>query len=135
MTRVSLHTRVDDDWHTITHTTLPTPHTPHPPQGKRLRPTILLLMASALSPVPTASQYLEIDLRPPSEHPSETRRQLQRIAEITELIHVASLLHDDVLDDADTRRGVSALNAVFGNKVGGVLGAGYLHAHVSLCVR
>lgn len=90
---------------------------PTPTQGKRLRPTILLLMASALSPSPTAAQFLEIDLRPPSEHPAEVRRQLQRIAEITELIHVASLLHDDVLDESDTRRGVPALNAVFGNKV------------------
>lgn len=91
-------------------------------QGKRLRPTVLLLMASALSPSPTAAQFLEIDLRPPSEHPSEVRRQLQRIAEITELIHVASLLHDDVLDESDTRRGVPALNAVFGNKVAFAVG-------------
>lgn len=30
---------------------------------------------------------------------------------------MASLLHDDVLDDADTRRGVSSLNSVMGNKV------------------
>lgn len=38
-------------------------------------------------------------------------------AEITELIHVASLLHDDVIDNADTRRGLRALNTMFGNKV------------------
>lgn len=30
---------------------------------------------------------------------------------------VASLLHDDVLDDADTRRGIGSLNVVMGNKV------------------
>lgn len=30
---------------------------------------------------------------------------------------MASLLHDDVLDDADTRRGIGSLNAVMGNKV------------------
>jgi len=30
---------------------------------------------------------------------------------------VASLLHDDVLDDADTRRGIGSLNFVMGNKV------------------
>ena len=46
------------------------------------------------------------------------RRRQQRIAEITELIHVASLLHDDVIDSAGTRRGKKSLNAVFGNKVG-----------------
>ena len=33
------------------------------------------------------------------------------------MIHVASLLHDDVIDDAGTRRGLSAVNTVFGNKV------------------
>lgn len=33
------------------------------------------------------------------------------------LDQVASLLHDDVLDDADTRRGVASLNAIMGNKV------------------
>jgi len=33
------------------------------------------------------------------------------------LSQVASLLHDDVLDDADTRRGIGSLNFVMGNKV------------------
>lgn len=37
--------------------------------------------------------------------------------QITELIHVASLLHDDVIDAASTRRGLKALNVAFGNKV------------------
>ena len=58
-----------------------------------------------------------MDERPPNVHPAEQRRQQQRIAEITELIHVASLLHDDVIDKAETRRGLKALNSVFGNKV------------------
>ncbi len=34
---------------------------------------------------------------------------------------MASLLHDDVIDNADTRRGLRALNTLFGNKVGGPL--------------
>ena len=33
------------------------------------------------------------------------------------MIHAASLLHDDVIDEAGTRRGVSSLNALFGNKL------------------
>ena len=37
-------------------------------------------------------------------------------AAIVEMIHAASLLHDDVIDDAYTRRGVSSINATFGNK-------------------
>ncbi|KAH0455627.1 hypothetical protein IEQ34_015659 [Dendrobium chrysotoxum] len=82
-------------------------------EGKRFRPTVLLLMAKALYvpiPQPTVdgvfnSLKKELDVRQ------------QRIAEITEMIHVASLLHDDVLDDAETRRGIGSLNIVMGNKL------------------
>lgn len=78
---------------------------------------MLLLMASSLTAfVPTPSAFT-VDVRPPAVHPVEERRQQQRIAEITELIHVASLLHDDVIDNAETRRGLKALNHVFGNKI------------------
>ncbi|KAJ9183067.1 hypothetical protein P3X46_006978 [Hevea brasiliensis] len=82
-------------------------------EGKRFRPTVLLLMATALNvhihePMPNGvGDTLGAELR--------TRQQC--IAEITEMIHVASLLHDDVLDDADTRRGIGSLNFVMGNKV------------------
>ncbi|MBA0604845.1 hypothetical protein Godav_017479 [Gossypium davidsonii] len=74
---------------------------------------VLLLMATALDVhIP--------ELSPPGigdTLPTDLRTRQQRIAEITEMIHVASLLHDDVLDDADTRRGVGSLNAVMGNKL------------------
>ncbi|RZC44448.1 hypothetical protein C5167_037393 [Papaver somniferum] len=81
-------------------------------EGKRFRPTILLLMASALNvslpgSIPDAATNAFSGLR--------TRQQ--RLAEITEMIHVASLLHDDVLDDANTRRGVPSLNSCMGNKL------------------
>jgi len=45
-----------------------------------------------------------------------------KLAAIVELIHAASLLHDDVIDDADTRRGESSINALFGNKTAIMLG-------------
>ncbi|KAJ4839829.1 hypothetical protein Tsubulata_010052 [Turnera subulata] len=48
---------------------------------------------------------------------AELRSGQQSIAEITEMIHVTSLLHDDVLDDSDTRRVIGSLNFVMGNKV------------------
>ncbi|XP_052179655.1 solanesyl diphosphate synthase 3, chloroplastic/mitochondrial isoform X2 [Diospyros lotus] len=82
-------------------------------EGKRFRPTVLLLMATALNlPIPRpAADDMVGDLS------TELRRRQQCIAEITEMIHVASLLHDDVLDDADTRRGIGSLNFVMGNKL------------------
>jgi len=44
------------------------------------------------------------------------------LAAIIELIHAASLLHDDVIDDATTRRGVKSINAIYGNKTAIMLG-------------
>jgi geranylgeranyl pyrophosphate synthase len=107
--------------------------------GKRLRPTLLLLMAGALdeddegaaargNTNPDAhDDPLAIDLRAPHEPcgPHETRRRQQRVAEVAELIHVASLLHDDVLDEASTRRGVPALHRAAASAVASaVVGAG-----------
>ncbi|KAI3834810.1 hypothetical protein MKW92_007624 [Papaver armeniacum] len=79
-------------------------------EGKRFRPTVLLLMASALN-MSLPGSALD------NAKTDQLRASQQRVAEITEMIHVASLLHDDVLDDADTRRGVPSLNFLMGNKV------------------
>ncbi|CAN6469367.1 unnamed protein product [Victoria cruziana] len=82
-------------------------------EGKRFRPTVLLLMASSLSlHAPEKVKGVAFD-----SLSMELRARQQCIAEITEMIHVASLLHDDVLDDADTRRGIGSLNFVMGNKI------------------
>ncbi|XP_059668763.1 solanesyl diphosphate synthase 3, chloroplastic/mitochondrial isoform X2 [Cornus florida] len=82
-------------------------------EGKRFRPTVLLLMATALNVhIPGPAPDGVVDTLS-----TELRTRQQCIAEITEMIHVASLLHDDVLDDADTRRGIGSLNAVMGNKL------------------
>lgn len=61
------------------------------PKGKRLRAKLIMRIAN--------------------EHP-----KAPLLAAIVELIHGASLLHDDVIDDALTRRGVDSLNALHGNK-------------------
>jgi octaprenyl-diphosphate synthase len=67
------------------------------PQGKRLRAKLLLKIAgSSLAVVKTAA--------------------------IVEMIHAASLLHDDVIDDADTRRSKPSINAIYGNKTAIMLG-------------
>lgn len=75
-------------------------------QGKRTCCTVLLLMATAMDSRIT-------------EHTSaiELRRRQRSLAEATEMIHVASLIHDNILDDADTRRGIGSLNFVMGNKL------------------
>ncbi|KAL4271076.1 hypothetical protein AHAS_AhasUnG0026400 [Arachis hypogaea] len=83
-------------------------------EGKRFRPTVLLLMSTAL----------KLSTPKPPHHfdqggsvATDLRTRQQCIAQIIEMIHVASLLHDDILDDADTRRGISSLNIVMGNKL------------------
>lgn len=100
-------------------------------EGKRLRSTVILLMATSLASVPTSPSFLTVDDSPADVHPPEQRRRQQRIAEITELIHVASLLHDDVIDNADKRRGLKALNSLFGNKVA-ILAGDFLLARASV---
>jgi len=67
------------------------------PHGKRLRAKLILKIAgSGLAVVKTAA--------------------------VVEMIHAASLLHDDVIDDADTRRSKPSLNALYGNKTAIMLG-------------
>ena len=67
------------------------------PHGKRLRAKLILKIAgSSLAVVKTAA--------------------------IVEMIHAASLLHDDVIDDAYTRRSKPSLNALYGNKTAIMLG-------------
>jgi len=125
-------------------------------EGKRMRPTVLLLMASALAPVSSgrvasgnvgrrmssaftsssarsgANEGEEtVDLSPAHEVPSDNRQRQRRLAEITELIHVASLLHDDVLDGSATRRGLRALNLEVGNKLA-ILAGDFLLARASV---
>ena len=88
-------------------------------QGKRFRPTIVALIARAIAP--SLSEYTNSKLN---------KLQLQ-LGQITEMIHVASLIHDDVLDEADTRRGGAAVHTVYTNKVA-VLAGDYLLARASV---
>lgn len=64
-----------------------------------------------------------------SESIIESDKQV-RLAEITELIHVASLLHDDVIDTAESRRGLPSAPQAYGNKLT-VLGGDFLLARAS----
>ncbi|KAF9996027.1 coq1 putative hexaprenyl diphosphate synthase [Entomortierella chlamydospora] len=57
----------------------------------------------------------------------------RRLGEIVEMIHTASLLHDDVIDMADTRRNLLSANESFGNKMA-VLGGDFLLARASIAL-
>lgn len=70
-------------------------------KGKQIRPTLVLLSAEMAGGV-TERSY--------------------RAAALVELLHTATLVHDDVVDEADTRRGVASVNALWKNKVGVLLG-------------
>ncbi len=76
--------------------------------GKRLRPRFTLLAAEAVGG--RAEDHL-------------------RLAAFMELIHVATLIHDDVVDNAATRRGVNATAVDFGNRIS-VLAGDYLFAWI-----
>lgn len=90
--------------------------------GKMLRPAILLQLAGALERHSgTPSAELESGVRPSQ----------RRLAAIVEMIHAASLLHDDVVDEASVRRGKQAANVRFGAK-SAVLSGDYLLAQASV---
>ncbi|KAJ2838077.1 coq1 putative hexaprenyl diphosphate synthase [Coemansia erecta] len=57
----------------------------------------------------------------------------RRLAEITELIHTSSLLHDDVIDHAETRRGLPAVQQRFGNKMA-IFAGDFLLARASMAL-
>tara|TARA_Y100001968_G_scaffold302792_1_gene316406 strand:+ start:195 stop:1166 length:972 start_codon:yes stop_codon:yes gene_type:complete len=80
--------------------------------GKRLRPGIVLLLSRALA------------------KDGELSPRHRRLAEITEMIHTASLVHDDVVDEASTRRGVETVHNRFSHRIA-VLAGDFLFAQAS----
>jgi len=74
--------------------------------GKRLRPALLLLVAGALG---------------------DRGTHRHELAAVVEFIHTATLLHDDVVDESDLRRGRQTANALFGNAAS-VLVGDYLYS-------
>lgn len=63
--------------------------------GKKIRPILLLLTAKALGDVNDATYHAAVTI---------------------ELLHTATLIHDDVVDDANMRRGQPSLNSLFDNR-------------------
>ncbi|MBO1059752.1 MAG: solanesyl diphosphate synthase [Nostocales cyanobacterium ELA608] len=79
--------------------------------GKHLRPAIVLLISRATITEDITARH-------------------RRLAEITEMIHTASLVHDDVVDESDVRRGVPTVHSLFGNRIA-VLAGDFLFAQSS----
>lgn len=70
-------------------------------QGKRMRPILLLLIAKNFGKVTDVTLRAAVSL---------------------ELLHTASLVHDDVVDESNERRGKPSMNAAYGNKVAVLVG-------------
>ena len=68
-----------------------------------------------------------------SQDDSDILPSQRRLAEITELIHTASLLHDDVIDDSISRRSLPSANLAFGNKMA-VLAGDFLLGRASVAL-
>ena len=69
--------------------------------GKRMRPILILLMTKSFGTVTPVAQYAAVGL---------------------ELLHTASLVHDDVVDESGERRGQASVNASYNNKVAVLVG-------------
>lgn len=69
--------------------------------GKRMRPILMLLMARNCGNISSVTQHSAVGL---------------------ELLHTASLVHDDVVDESGERRGQASVNATYNNKVAVLVG-------------
>ncbi|KAK3937157.1 mitochondrial putative hexaprenyl pyrophosphate synthase [Diplogelasinospora grovesii] len=128
-------------------------------EGKHVRPLIVLLMSRATAQCPKAPQRQQqtlhasaaidtalsplgilADFNPSSGAETDASStdpdilpSQRRLAEITELIHTASLLHDDVIDHSVSRRGAPSANLEFGNKMA-VLAGDFLLGRASVAL-
>ena len=83
-------------------------------RGKGIRPILTLLIASMHSPIVAREGYTD-------DKPHCTKRTYLA-AMLVEMIHTASLIHDDVLDSADERRGKPSVNAKWQSNMAIILG-------------
>lgn len=83
-------------------------------KGKQVRPMLVLLSARLFGPINEASYTA---------------------ASLVELLHTASLVHDDVVDDSNERRGFFSINAVWKNKIAVLVGDYLLSQGLLLSIR
>ena len=82
-------------------------------KGKQMRPMFVFLTAKLLG---------------------KTNERTFRAASVIELIHTATLVHDDVVDDSDKRRGFFSINALWKNKIAVLVGDFLLSKGLLLCI-
>ena len=83
--------------------------------GKRFRPALLILCSRLFN--------------------NENSRKSISLAGVIELVHTATLLHDDVVDSADLRRGVESANTLWGNQASILVGDFLLSQAFSMMVK
>ena len=83
-------------------------------KGKRIRPIVVFLTAKTCGDI---------------------NESTFRGATLVEILHTATLVHDDVVDDADTRRGLASINAVWKNKIAVLMGDYLLSTGLMLSLR
>ncbi|HNG88623.1 MAG TPA: polyprenyl synthetase family protein [Saprospiraceae bacterium] len=83
-------------------------------KGKQVRPMLVLLSARLFGPINEASYSA---------------------ASLVELLHTASLVHDDVVDDSNERRGFFSINALWKNKIAVLVGDYLLSQGLLLSIR
>ena len=85
-------------------------------KGKQMRPMFVFLTAKMMS------------------SDSNINEKVYRAASIIELIHTATLIHDDVVDSSNKRRGFFSLNALWKNKIAVLVGDFLLSKGMLLCI-
>lgn len=85
-------------------------------KGKQMRPMFVFLVAKMVSG-------------------GEVRERTYRGASVIELIHTASLVHDDVVDDSNRRRGFFSVNALWKNKIAVLIGDFLLSKGMLFCIE
>ena len=96
--------------------------------GKMLRPGLVLLSYRAVRDAPCVKRNTQYDIR-------NTHDELVPIAAIVEMIHNAALLHDDVIDEGQKRRGLPTVNSLWGNESAVLLGDFLLSKVFKMCVE
>ena len=84
-------------------------------KGKQMRPMFVFLVAKMLNN-------------------GEVSERTYRGASVIELIHTATLVHDDVVDDSNRRRGFFSINALWKNKIAVLVGDYFLSKGMLLCI-